>query len=406
MSLLSNRYLAHRMLLDFRFSEWILVYLCPVGYYTLGRDGSVVRGVPSTARGQHKIMVLCDGQVGLDKIGGSLMVWASSPKFKGYKEFRKDNIYKEYCMPPWTCEELVDCANKCSLGLTVDQVVQNHTYVGGVARYAFSKDTELARRHILSALTAEVVAAATLHQALVSRDFYTPYSMSNESHKVFHMFPDEKFVYQRLEIASDFVFEQLLCHRDVVAKAKLSEFLSQPAEYAWMWEKYCNHVIKHGGSFACKQSDRLELQRCERVVKFDSDSPSIPEPNTLYLPRSQQFPCIDAYTSEFMFQHTAATRRHAAGGERDRRFLAVCDMFRTVEPRVVYCVPLANLPDFNPPELLGCRTLVMGIETTTTPDNEQNVLWRERKRPTRSDAGKKKKPSKSGICWLLMIRMT
>lgn len=291
-------------------------------------------------------------------------VWASSPKHEDFKEFMKPSVQPSLllCMPPWSCDELVECANE---KIPASVICGRFEIVGGVARYVLGPKIDL-EEHILSVLKPDRVRSALALCDLKCRDWQVGMRIDIESHRLFHMIPNEKYAYRHLDVASDFVMEKLMGLRDVVAQQALTEYLSNPADYAHMWEMYCNHVIRRGGILVCRLagsdvSTSLEVQRCNRVERFSSERPPEPKPRTLYIPTSRQFPCIDAYTSEYMFQHTAA-KKHAAGGDRDKEFLDVVKHFKAPSPSVLYCVPMSSFKGgFRPPELRGCRCVTVGI---------------------------------------------
>jgi len=310
-------------------------------------------------------------------------VWSSSPKWKDFREWsKKVSSTLHLCMPTWSCDELEDCAVKCGLNISLEQVRDNWYYIGGVPRYALIAGEGLRQADKALGSVDDVTNSIT-HAAFSARATSSVSKMKDENHSLFHMSCSEQFEYNATVVASQYAFERLMQLYPVVCETHLLEYLQNPSEHPDLYEKYCNHIVRHGGKFACNTGGTVVLEPCENVVMFDHDHPPQPVPNTLYIPDCGQFPCVDAYTSQYMFQYTTGLRHSAKVS--DSRFKAVRDHFGT-KPTIIYCVPTSRLASFRPPSPKGIGAVVIGIRTVEPHSESQ----RKRGPISGIDAGRRK----------------
>lgn len=287
-------------------------------------------------------------------------VWSSSPKWDDFREWgKKVSSERHLCMPVWSCDELEDCARKCGLEVSDEQVRQNWYHIGGVPRYALRAGEGL-RRADESLSCADDVTKSLTQAAFSGPTQVAVKKMKDLDQSLFHMSCSEQLVYDVAVVASQYVFERLMELYPLVCETHLLRYLQNPSEQPGLYEKYCNHIVRHGGEFTCKTGGTVVLEPCTNVVTFDRDHPPQPVPNTLYIPDCGQFPCVDAYTSQYMFQYTTGLRHSAKVS--DSRFKVVRAHFGT-KPTIIYCVPESRLASFRPPSPKGIGAVVIGIRT-------------------------------------------
>lgn len=219
---------------------------------------------------------------------------------------------------------------------------------GGVARVIFSNGQNSISGELLMKKVLQDVDAVKGVKSIGN-----PTQIFQTTHTLLHIIVTQDGTYQfsHVDIASDYVGEQLLIRHCAQMISNLQEMLGSPVEISrHLFEIYGHIVFSIGkitlkcrcledGSMSDMTLDDLNGQR----VTFGKDSIPAEIQNSYYEPaEDDNFPAIDSLSPQGMFQFTVASTHPIRGVSILRK---ICKLYRN-SPKLFFVVPTVRFHNF------------------------------------------------------------
>jgi len=317
---------------------WPVVYATEATHYIFYEDsrGSCKEGsIPIAAKPGFLIL---DGRATYNPHFDCPCVWLSSPCPDTFKKTIKREGFRRLYMPPWTADELVECwkqrwaserlFNKKAgphwdLAVEIlselasapdaewqEEVLRHWIHeLGPVPRRVFFPRQGI--DSMMTALADEIDYPSLLRVYKGSLEISS--SKFPHSHTLLLTIPVENY--------ADFVFApatagiarrvlQMQCEQDL-AQAQSLMGKMQGDQLGNVFQPYLEHILSLGGSFEVRslednKASVMDVAPCAKQLlsnkEFDELKASAP--NKLYIPHDPDFPAVDCWTQNLMFQAT------------------------------------------------------------------------------------------------------
>ena len=340
-----------------------IVYHTKGGFECFDLENTIVSDLPiGTSEAaifvrEKETFYVVDGRYASPLPASCVTMFISSPRSGQYKDYVKQKMATEWFLPVWTSEELQKCYTLCYQELPEKFFLERHRIYGGVARYVFHKDFNLAVPKKMAAALSYVNAVRGVKHVGEPTDIF------GESHTLLHLIigVDENnrpFQFIGLDVASKYVGEQLWDRHYKQMIINLQEmFGGSPNEISrHLFEIYGHRIFSKGGKILkCRDlqdgsSSEFVLKRLNgQPITFGKDN--LPErPLSSYYEASDDdnFPAIDSLSEQGMFQFTVAQDHSIRGVQILKR---LCSLYSN--PKIYFVVPPHRFEKFKKQKFLG-----------------------------------------------------
>ncbi|EGG13256.1 hypothetical protein DFA_00001, partial [Cavenderia fasciculata] len=292
----------------------------PVYHFTYTEDGSPIvhQGDRSSfkdilLRPDSSSLYLVDGQRPLPSKRPTLIV--SSPNKSNYEEYMKDGKTSRIIMPLWSSLEIL--ASNCLIFDHPIQDVQSRYFRwGGIPRYVLDKISRPDQELLVNAIS------STNLEACIS-SINMPDSPESGSHKVIHLDaePGTDFVRQRVSFASNYVKEKLVqrfywnWREEVIRKVSL---VGTSQIEGLLFEQLSHQTLINGGEFHIRSLDgkgnlgeylHFAPAKCDSIQGTTELASRLASknrfpPDTYVRPTDLNFPAVDSFMGQYLFQIT------------------------------------------------------------------------------------------------------
>jgi len=297
-------------------------------------------------------LYIIDGRDSEPLLSSCVVLFISSPRSEQYKEFVKQKTAKQFFLPVWTFEELQNCRMCCYSSLPLDLICSRYQIYGGAARPVFHSDFTWMLEDMGAAL-ADVDAVKGV------RHIGSPTKIFQTTHTLLHIIVSDDGLYRFLhvDVASKYVGEQLwqLHHAQMIINMQ-EMFSGSPNEISrHLFEIYGHLIFSRGGKkLKCKNLEdesvsEITLEKLDgKRISFVKDKiPDVLEAY-YYEPFDENFPAIDSFSPQGLFQFTVAPEHPIRGA---RILGKVSQLFQN--PKLYFVVPPHRFERFKKQKFLA-----------------------------------------------------